>query len=260
MMWFSAAVNASSTVKQDEAHSALSPATGGSFHDLTDASQTLMEGSPPMAPTEPYSLLAVRVPAESEVAPFLAALPDTALPRYRVILPRHSKILVLDLDETLVHSTAQSAKDCDFMVEVLINRSSCLYYVSKRPHVDHFLDQVSSWYHLVIYTASLKEYADPVISWLDRGRRVFRKRLFRSACVERDGVYLKDLTLVDSDLARVALVDNSPASFLVHPDNAIPIEGWINDRKDTGLLDLLPFLDALRFVEDVRSILSLRRM
>jgi CTD nuclear envelope phosphatase 1 len=36
------------------------------------------------------------------------------------------------------------------------------------------------------------------------------------------------------------------------------IDSWYEDKKDTALLDLLPFLDALRFVEDVRSILSLR--
>ena len=40
------------------------------------------------------------------------------------------------------------------------------------------------------------------------------------------------------------------------PDNAIPIKSWFNDPSDTALLNLLPVLDALRFVSDVRSILS----
>ena len=40
-------------------------------------------------------------------------------------------------------------------------------------------------------------------------------------------------------------------------ENGIAIEGWINDPHDEALLDLLPFLDALRFTEDIRSILSL---
>ena len=119
---------------------------------------------------------------------------------------------------------------------------------------------MSTWYHLVIYTASLKEYADPVINWLDQGRGLFKKRLFRTACVEQGGVYMKDLTLVDGDLSRVCLLDNSPASFLLHPDNGIPIESWTHDRKDRSLPDMLPFLDALRFTDDVRCILSLRRL
>lgn len=41
-------------------------------------------------------------------------------------------------------------------------------------------------------------------------------------------------------------------------ENAIPIEGWYSDRKDQHLLDLLPFLEALRFCDDVRSVLSMR--
>lgn len=79
--------------------------------------------------------------------------------------------------------------------------------------------------------------------------------------------------MVDADLSRVCLLDNSPASFAIHPgkknrrnnyflllDNGIPIDGWVSEQNDTALLDFLPFLDALRFVEDVRSILSLRRL
>lgn len=41
-------------------------------------------------------------------------------------------------------------------------------------------------------------------------------------------------------------------------ENGIPIDTWIDDPNDEALLDLLPFLDALRFTEDVRSVLSLR--
>src|SRR6218665_1453351 len=39
-------------------------------------------------------------------------------------------------------------------------------------------------------------------------------------------------------------------------DNAIPIESWYSDPHDVALLNLLPLLDALRFVNDVRSVLS----
>ena len=39
-------------------------------------------------------------------------------------------------------------------------------------------------------------------------------------------------------------------------DNAIPITSWFTDATDTALLCLLPLLDALRFCNDVRSVLS----
>ena len=42
-------------------------------------------------------------------------------------------------------------------------------------------------------------------------------------------------------------------------DNAIPIEGWINDPTDNDLLHLTPLLEALQYVTDVRALLALRR-
>ena len=42
-------------------------------------------------------------------------------------------------------------------------------------------------------------------------------------------------------------------------DNAIPIEGWINDPTDNDLLHLIPVLEALQYVMDVRALLALRR-
>lgn len=74
--------------------------------------------------------------------------------------------------------------------------------------------QVASWYTLVIYTASMPEYADPVIDWLDNGRGLFAKRLYRDAChLQPSGSYVKDLSLVDPDLSRVCFMDNSPISY-----------------------------------------------
>jgi CTD nuclear envelope phosphatase 1 len=208
-----------------------------------------------------YCMHGIFVPTNIEDwTTFTASLPDVAYPRFKMVLPRKTKILALDLDETLVHSTSKSSGDCDYFVEVLVDRSSCLYYVFKRPLVDKFLETVNNWYHLVIYTASLREYAEPVVNWLDGGRGLFKKRLYRTACIDQMGMYVKNLSLVDPDLSRVCLLDNSPASFLMHPDNGIPIESWTQDRADTCLVDMLPFLDALRFADDVRCVLSLRRL
>jgi CTD nuclear envelope phosphatase 1 len=46
---------------------------------------------------------------------------------------------------------------------------------------------------------------------------------------------------------------------LTPTDNAIPIEGWINDPTDNDLLHLIPLLEALQYVTDVRALLALRR-
>ncbi|KAJ3506045.1 hypothetical protein NLJ89_g7090 [Agrocybe chaxingu] len=145
------------------------------------------------------------------------------------------------------------------MVEVVLGGRSTLYHVYKRPFVDFFLRTVSGWYTLVIFTASMQEYADPVIDWLDAGRGILGHRLFRDSCTQLpNGSYTKDLSVVEADLSRVCLVDNSPISYSVNEANGIPIEGWTHDPSDEALLDLLPVLDSLRFTSDVRRVLGLR--
>ncbi|KAJ2807193.1 Nuclear envelope morphology protein 1, partial [Coemansia furcata] len=169
------------------------------------------------------------------------------------------KILVLDLDETLIHSSPQGSYRAHHRIEVVIDKVACLYYVYKRPHVDYFLRRVSEWYKVVIFTASLAEYADPVIDLLDSQNKLIEGRYFRESCVPHDSSYAKDLAAIDPDLSQIVLVDNSPLSYFINPTNGIPIQPWVNsDPKDEALLDLLPLLDALRFTDDVRSILSLR--
>ncbi|KAJ1677334.1 Nuclear envelope morphology protein 1, partial [Spiromyces aspiralis] len=158
------------------------------------------------------------------------------------------KTLVLDLDETLIHSTPLGPYRAHHRIEVVIDKTSCLYYVYKRPHVDYFLRKacVSEWYKVVVFTASMPEYADPVVDFLDPNNKFISARYFRDSCIPHNSSYAKDLRVVDPDLSQVILIDNSPFSHLIHQENGIPIQTWINnDPKDEALLDLLPFLDAL---------------
>jgi TFIIF-interacting CTD phosphatase-like protein len=56
--------------------------------------------------------------------------------------PRRKKTLVLDLDETLVHSSSRQTYRQDLTVEVMVEKQSLLYYVYQRPHCDYFLEKV----------------------------------------------------------------------------------------------------------------------
>ncbi|GAA5995779.1 Nem1-Spo7 phosphatase catalytic subunit NEM1 [Rhodotorula paludigena] len=214
-------------------------------------------------------------PHSRSLSPYPSPAPSTptSIPRPPLPAPKLTpKTLVLDLDETLIHSTSRANASLagkrgapkglkTRVVEVVLDGRSTVYTVYKRPWVDFFLRKVSSWYTVVIFTASLPEYADPVIDWLDGGDGrggMVGARLFRADCLARNGSYVKDLSVVDADLSRVCLVDNSPASYAVNQANGIPIEGWINDPHDECLLDLLPMLDSLRFTNDVRRVLGLR--
>ena len=72
---------------------------------------------------------------------------------------------------------------------------------------------------------------------------VFAHRLFREACVYDRGNYVKDLSKLGRDLDRTIIIDNSPASYLFQPQNAIPCSSWFDDKNDTLLQGMWsPFL------------------
>lgn len=196
-------------------------------------------------------------------APFGINSTAVYLPPPRPLLNKRysKKTLVLDLDETLIHSQSRGSKfSAGHMVEVkLQNQLATLYFVNKRPFCDEFLRSVSQWYNLIVFTASVQAYADPMIDWLEREGKYFSQRFYRQHCTQTsNGSYVKDLSRIDTDLSSMIIIDNSPVSYSMHPKNAIAIEGWISDPSDHSLLYLVPLLQALRYTTDVRSFLRLK--
>ncbi|GJN92362.1 hypothetical protein Rhopal_005392-T1 [Rhodotorula paludigena] len=165
------------------------------------------------------------------------------------------KCLVLDLDETLVHSSFKMVHQADYVVPVEIENQFHNVYVIKRPGVDTFLKAMGDIYEVVVFTASLSKYADPVLDQLDV-HRVVKHRLFRESCYNNKGNYVKDLSQLGRPISECIIIDNSPASYVFHPNNAVPISSWFNDPHDTELTDLVPFLADLGTVDDVRSVLD----
>uniref|UniRef100_A0A9L0ISN5 protein-serine/threonine phosphatase n=1 Tax=Equus asinus TaxID=9793 RepID=A0A9L0ISN5_EQUAS len=139
--------------------------------------------------------------------------------------------VVIDLDETLVHSSFKPINNADFIVPVEIEGTTHQVYVLKRPYVDEFLRRMGELFECVLFTASLAKYADPVTDLLDRCG-VFRARLFRESCVFHQGCYVKDLSRLGRDLRKTLILDNSPASYIFHPENAVSgpdtpaLQGW----------------------------------
>ncbi|CAF1230272.1 unnamed protein product [Adineta steineri] len=158
--------------------------------------------------------------------------------------------LVIDLDETLVHSVFRPVPNADFIVPVEIDGQVHQIYVTKRPYVDEFLRRVGELYECVLFTASLAKYADPVADLLDPNR-IFHSRLFRESCTYYNGNYIKDLSRLGRDIRKVIIIDNSPLSYLFHQDNAVPVTSWFDDMRDTELLSLIPIFERLATVDDV---------
>ncbi|CAN9498114.1 unnamed protein product [Ophioblennius macclurei] len=163
--------------------------------------------------------------------------------------------VVIDLDETLVHSSFKPVNNADFIIPVEIDGTVHQVYVLKRPHVDEFLKRMGELFECILFTASLAKYADPVSDLLDKWG-AFRSRLFRESCVFHRGNYVKDLSRLGRDLNKVIIVDNSPASYIFHPDNAVPVASWFDDMHDTELRDLIPFFEKLSKVDNVYTVLK----
>ncbi|XP_072114585.1 CTD nuclear envelope phosphatase 1 isoform X2 [Mobula birostris] len=135
------------------------------------------------------------------------------------------KVLVLDLDETLIHShhdgvlrpTVRPGTPPDFILKVVIDKHPVRFFVHKRPHVDFFLEVVSQWYELVVFTASMEIYGSAVADKLDNNRGILKRRYYRQHCTLELGSYIKDLSVVHSDLSSIVILDNSPGAYRSHP-------------------------------------------
>lgn len=186
--------------------------------------------------------------------------PPLKLHREAIIGPKcqddlHKKTLVLDLDETLVHSSFKPIPNPDYIIPVEIDGRLVDVYVLKRPWLDHFMDTVGPRFEVIVFTASLSKYADPLLDLLDKSNLV-RWRLFRESCFPYEGNYVKDLSCLGRDLAHTIIVDNSPHSYVFQPSNAVPIGTFIDNMEDQELLEIMPLLLQVEQYDDVRTLLG----
>ena len=211
------------------------------------------------------------------------------VPDYTNKLEPGKKILLIDLDETLIHS--------DFNLEYLNDKSIKYdaiikfrdteeefqenyedYYDMRRKQLERsllkeekefkvgifvrkgakeFLAEVSRYFEVGIFTASVKEYADAVIDYLDPNKTLIKFRLYRNNCINvNDRIFVKDLRIIKGvDLKDIILLDNSIYSFSAQLNNGILVNSFFNDKNDIELLNVLGYLlNFLLKADDVRII------
>ncbi|KAL4191849.1 hypothetical protein AMTRI_Chr06g191110 [Amborella trichopoda] len=171
----------------------------------------------------------------------------------------------LDLDETLIKSFNTQPPTFDFKVQVLrpprmpekiykfqsfLGRMT--YYISRRPGIDELLSFLHGKYEIVIFTASTKEYADPIIDKIDK-YRVISYRLYRNSCKIVDGKCIKDLSRTGRNIKRLIIIDDKLSSFSLQKNNGIQVSAFVGDPGDKGLLQLLKFFEIAVDFEDMRE-------
>ena len=169
----------------------------------------------------------------------------------------NKKTLVLDLDETLVHSSTESPfpNRKNIVLNLKIKNLDYKIYAIVRPYLDFFLKEMSYYYNLYIFTASMSQYSKALLDIIDKNKLII-KTFSREYCQYKFGIYFKDLSIFNVDYKDIIIIDNNPASYALNKSNGIPIQTWIDDPNDNELIKLIPLLKYLANVDDVRPIIK----
>eukprot|EP00873_Tetraselmis_striata_P045593 jgi/Tetstr1/465857/TSEL_010475.t1 len=130
--------------------------------------------------------------------------------------------------------------------------------VLERPRLHDFLTELKSFADVVLFTAGLESYAKPIVQRIDPDGKYFQRVLYRDATVSTNGrENVKDLKCIGKRMEKVVLVDNSPFSFMMQPNNGIPILPFGGDAEDEELMTVtLPLLKELAETDDIRPMLA----
>jgi len=170
---------------------------------------------------------------------------------------KHKKTLVFDMDETLIHCNESTDMPADVVLPIIFPNGEVVQAgINVRPYALEILRELSSYYEIVVFTASHACYANVVLDYLDPHEQYIQHRLFRDSCVvTEEGVHIKDLRVIGNrNIKDVILIDNAAYSFGFQIENGIPIIPFYDNKADQELRHLIPYLKFLSSVEDLREI------
>ena len=130
--------------------------------------------------------------------------------------------LVLDIDETISHSL----------------KLSFGYYFLLRPGALEFLNELSNYYEIDIFTSSLKLYADFIIDKIDFYGNLISYRLYKHHVIYERGKSVKKLNMIGRDLNKIIFVDNLKSNAKYNLKNLCQISSWRSDIYDDELIKL----------------------
>lgn len=145
----------------------------------------------------------------------------------------------------------------DRIINFNYNESEFSIPIFVRPGLFKFLEAVSEKFEILVFTASMKEYADSILNSLDPENKFFKQRFYRDNCIcVKNKVYIKDLRIfANRKPENIIMVDNSMYSFSNQISNGVLINSFYNDTEDKELFNLLNYLlNYLQNITDVRSV------
>lgn len=167
-------------------------------------------------------------------------------------------LLILDLDETLIHSSMDEPDWWDFTFQ----KGDQIFYTQRRPFLKEFLSNVKINFDLAIWTAASYDYAHEIVKniGLDEDDLIFFYH--KEMCTLRydydmQNYYgIKKLEKIKPfrPLERVLIVDDIMETAHHNYGNLIRIKPFNGDRDDVELLKLISYLERIKDEPNFRRI------
>jgi TFIIF-interacting CTD phosphatase-like protein len=169
---------------------------------------------------------------------------------------KSDKLLILDLDETLIHATE---KELEYSPDFKFDK----YHVHKRPHLDKFLIEISKHFTIGIWSSADDIYVTEIVNKIKPDNVAFEIVWGRSRCTLKrdfslDNYYyekrLKKLKQKGFKLEQIIIVDDSLEKSRNNFGNAIYIKEYTGNSTDEELKHLYDYLLTLKNSDNVRTI------
>ena len=166
------------------------------------------------------------------------------------------KLLILDLDETLIHATRDKL---DIQEDFQFDQ----YFVHKRPYLDEFLIKISNHFKVGIWSSATDTYVSEIVKQIKPDSVEFEIIWGRSKCsLKRDYTFdtvnfekrLDKLKKKGFRLEQIIIVDDSPEKSRTNYGNAVYIKEYTGDKTDEELKHLHDYLITLKNAENIRAI------
>lgn len=159
------------------------------------------------------------------------------------------RLVVFDLDETLVHATqAPFAHAYSFVVPP--------YYVYLRPFAMELIHYCALRYDIAVWSSSSEQYVEAVTARLFGDCYPTKFSWAANRCVQKPDLrtggylYIKDLRKIQKHgyvVDEILMIDDSPEKLQRQPGRHIRVPPFIGDANDVALLDVVSQLE--RFCE-----------
>jgi len=163
--------------------------------------------------------------------------------------------IILDLDETLIHSTLRRIKDPDFKIIFPATQShrATTYYVKKRPGLDKFLRYIFKNFKTVsVWTAATRDYAEQVIANIFTKKQRAQLKYFHSREHTQEGIKPLKLIFNDNNAKNLKIqpnntiiIDDKKEVVYHNPGNGIIIPAWLGKKPDNYLSKLIIVLSGI---------------